>query len=205
MTGKNAKLFIAKHRRKFFLIALLGILLLVGIGVSDFRKQQAFFVAFDVCAKRMPRNKDYQGLLDTDNIPCYQQALRVGHDLSMESMLASLLVKQGRYAEARPLYAEIAHPDIVGLLVAGGRTAEARQMLQPNGMEKARAKMLRSDQAQRDLLVVTARNQKEENDFLLQHAIVRHNQIMYMSEADKAVWKRMRQRHSEQQHALAIL
>ena len=201
----NAKKVVIKPRTVFLMITVLSILFFSIFGFDDARKQTAFSNAFEACAKRVPQDKNYQRFLDTDNIPCYQKALQAGHDLDMESMLASLLVKQGRYAEARPLYAEIAHPDIVGLLVAGGRTAEARQMLQPNGMEKARAKMLRSDQAQRDLLVVTARNQKEENDFLLQHAIVRHNQIMYMSEADKAVWKRMRQRHSEQQHALAIL
>ena len=120
-------------------------------------------------------------------------------------MLASLLVKQGRYAEARPLYAEIAHPDALGYLFCGVRTAEARQMLQPNGMEDARAKMLRSDQAQHDLLIVTARNQKEENDFLLHHAVVRHNEIMYMSPADKIIWLKMRQQHADQQMALARL
>lgn len=203
--SNSLKKVAVKPRSILLMLILLSILFFGILGINDARKQVAFSDTFEACARPVPQGKNYGTLLDTDNIPCYRKALHDGHDLDMESVLATLLVKQGRYAEARPLYNEIAHPDALGYLFCGGRTAEARQMLRPDGMEKARAKMLRSDQAQRDLLVVTARNQKEENNFLLQHAIVRHNQIMYMSKADKAVWDRMRRQHYEQQHALAIL
>ena len=200
----------AKKRRKKIWLTLLaavaGCVVLFGVLLADeLHKQTAFFTAFHSCMKQAPQDKDYQPYLDPANIPCYQASLRSSHDQNFQPMLASLLVKQGRYAEARPIYVGMMHPSFLYQLIARNRLAEARRMLRPGGMEAERAKMLRADQAQRDLVAVSLRNNQIEADFLKQHAVVENGMIISMSAENKAVWLKMRQQHSDQQMVLVKL
>jgi hypothetical protein len=202
---KNVKKSVARPRTVLLGIVVLGILYLCVLGVADLRNQMVFASTFDACAKHKPQDKNYQMYTDPASIPCYQQALKAGPDKGNESLFASLLVKQGRDDEARLVYEDVAHPNALDFLLHRTRTADANQMLAPGGFDKARVQMAHFDNVQHELQVVTTRNQQEEHDFLMQHAIVRHNQIMYMSEADKVVWNRMRRQHGDQQNALARL
>jgi uncharacterized protein YxeA len=170
---------------------------------NELRNQTIFFTVFNSCAKHRPQDKNYQPFLDSQNIPCYQNALKAGPDKSFEFMLASLLLKQRRYSEARPLLVDVAHPGVFGMLFRQTRTTEAKRLLQPGAMEKEQAGMIRSDQAQRDLIVISAKNNQEESDFLKLHATMDGMKIIHMSDADKVVWLRMREQHDQQQRALA--
>lgn len=197
-----------KRRKTKFALVLVLVLSLTGclyfynVNANENREQVAFANVFDACAKRVPQDRNYQMYLDPDNIPCYQKALKAGHDKSSEFLLASLLVKQGQYDEARPLYADIAGSGVFGLLFRQRRTAEARRQLQPGAMEEERVTMMRSDQARHDLQVVTAKDEQEEKDFLKSHATMNGMRITYMSEADKATWLQMRTEHDQEQKEL---
>ena len=200
-----------ENKIKRAVITLLGIILVLGVPAAfylhirqsdDLKQQTAFFNAFNSCAKQMPQNKIYGSFTDPANIPCFQQALKAGPDESFQYTLATLLVRQGRYNEARPLFVEITHPDIFGLLFRRDRTAAARQMLLPGAMQKARATMIHSEQAQRDLVALSTKNNAEEQEFLKLHADVSNGVITRMSDSDKTQWLEMRERHEKQTTAL---
>lgn len=125
---------------------------------EDLRQQTAFFTVIGACDKHMAQDKTYVSFTDPANIPCFQEALKAGPDESFKYMLGALLVRQGRYDEARPIFVEIAHPDAFGLLFRRERTAAARRMLRPGAMQEAKAAMDCSTQAQRDLVALSKRN-----------------------------------------------
>lgn len=166
--------------------------------MDDLKQQTAFFTTFTSCAKQMPQDKTYVSFEDPANVPCFRKALKAGPDESFKFTLASLLVRQGRYDEARLIFVRIAHPDAFGLLFRRERTAAARQMLLPGAMQQAEAAMERSDQAQRDLVALSAKNNTEEQEFLRLHADVRNGVIIRMSDSDKALWLQMREQHTKE-------
>lgn len=69
-------------------------------------------------------------------------------------------------------------------------------------MAKRKAEDERSAQAQIDLVALTTKHNTEDQEFLRLHAVVRGGRITRMSEANKAIWLEMRDRHSREEAVL---
>ena len=160
----------------------------------------AFNSAFNTCIKDHPVNKIYDVYTDPNNIPCFQLALKSARDVSSEYQLANVLVGQGRFAEAKPYFEDVAGSS--GMNTLTGIQAAARQMLEPGAMEKYKAQSERSTQAQSDLLALTTKHNAEDQEFLRLHAVVRGGRITRMSAANKSIWLEMRERHSKEEAVL---
>lgn len=131
-------------------------------------------------------------------LPCYEIAAKNSPDNQQnQSSLGYALVSTGRYNEARPIFEKLSHS-------WGSVGSDSRQMLLPGAMEKQKDmedQVQRNRQAQQAL---SLKDQAEERDFLRLHAVVDRGRIVRMSEADKAIWLAMRERHQKEIDAFVI-
>lgn len=184
---------------------VLAVLAVCGVWAAIYQSNRqstrtAFNLAFNTCIKDQPVNAAYDTYTDPSNIPCFQSALKSGKDISFEFQLANVLVSQGRFAEAKPYFEDVAGSG--GMNTLTGMQATARQMLEPGAMLKLKEQSNRSTQAQSDLVALTKKHSTEDQDFLRLHAVVRGGRITRMSEANKAIWLEMRDRHTKEEAVL---
>lgn len=131
-------------------------------------------------------------------LPCYEVAAKNSpNNHQAHYQLGCALVSIGRFDEARPIFEKLSHS-------WGSVASDSRQKLLPGAMEKQKEMEDQVQRNQQARQALSLKNQAEERDFLRLHAVVDRGRIVHISEADKAVWQAMRDRHQKEFDAFVI-